>query len=258
MLARREVIKHVATAPVAVGSLAAILANPDAARAAASSLETVTIATASGREISAAWGAPAAAPAPSVVLVHQWWGLNDPMKVMAADFVARGYGALAIDLFGGKVATTPDEARSNIQAMNNDEALETCGAWVDWLRGREDATGAVGTVGWCFGGGWSFNASLVRPVQGTVIYYGNVERTPEQLAPLAGPVLGHFGLKDKNINQEMVSGFEDAMDEAGKTYEVHWYDADHAFANPGGPRYDETAATLAWERTTAFLGANLN
>ena len=257
MLARREVMRQFAAAPVAVGSLAAVLANPDAARAAASSLETVTIATASGREVSAAWGAPAAAPAPSVVLIHEWWGLNDCIKSVAADFVARGYGALAIDLYGGKVATTPDEAKTYMQAMQNEEAKETCGAWIDWLRGREDGSGAVGTVGWCFGGGWSLNASLVRPVQATVIYYGNVERTPGELEPLAGPVQGHFGLQDARINEEMVSGFEQALEEAGKAHEIYWYDADHAFANPTGARYDEADAALAWERTTAFLDAHL-
>ena len=257
MLARREVIRQFAAAPVAVGSLAAVLANPDAARAAASSLETVTIATASGREISAAWGAPSASPAPSVVLIHEWWGLNDQIKAVAADFVGRGYGALAIDLYGGNVATTPDEAKAYMQALTNEEAFETCGAWIDWLRAREDATGAVGTVGWCFGGGWSLNASLVRPVEATVIYYGNVERTAEELAPLAGPVQGHFGLKDARINQEMVSGFETAMEKAGKSFETYWYDADHAFANPSGGRYDAEDAALAWERTSAFLDAHL-
>ncbi len=257
MLARREAMKRIAAAPVAFGSLAAILANPDAARAAASSLETVTIATASGRKISAAWGAPATTPAPSLVLFHQWWGLNDQVKAVAADFVARGYGALAVDLYGGKVAETPDEAKTFMQAMSQEETLETCGAWIEWLHGREDGTGRVGTVGWCFGGGWSLNASLVRPVEATVIYYGNVERTAEELAPLAGPVQGHFGLKDARINEEMVADFEAAMEEAGKSLETYWYEADHAFADPTGARYDPEAAALAWERTNAFLGANL-
>lgn len=257
MLARREVIRQFAAAPVAVGSLAAVLANPDAARAAASSLETVTISTASGRAISAAWGAPAAARAPSVLVIHEWWGLNDYIKSVAADFVAQGYGALALDLFGGKVAASADEGRANIGAMKNEEALETCAAWIDWLRARDDSSGAVGTIGWCFGGGWSLNTSLVRPVEATVIYYGNVARTAAELAPLKGPVLGHFGLQDQNMNQEMVAGFEAAMDEAGKACEIHWYDANHAFANPTGARYDEADAALAWQRTTGFLAANL-
>ena len=108
MLARRDIIRQLATAPIAAGGLAAVLADPDAARAAASSLETVTIATASGREVSAAWGAPATGPAPFVLLVHEWWGLNDYIKSVAADFVTQGYGALAIDLYNGDVAENRD------------------------------------------------------------------------------------------------------------------------------------------------------
>lgn len=257
MLARRDVMKGFAKAPIAAGSLAAVLADPDAVRAAASSLETVTIATASGREVSAAWGAPQTAEAPSVLLVHEWWGLNDYIRSVAADFVAQGYGALAIDLYDGKVADNRDDAKTYLQSVTTEEGLETCGAWIDWLRARPDNSGSVGTIGWCFGGGWSLNASLVRPVEATVIYYGNVAKTAAELAPLAGPVQGHFGLLDQNINEEMVAGFEEALDEAGKAHEIYWYDANHAFANPTGGRYDEADAALAWERTTAFLKENL-
>jgi carboxymethylenebutenolidase len=258
MFARREVLGQLITALVAAGSLAAVLADPAAARAAASSLETVEITTASGLRVSAAWGAPAAAPAPSVLLIHEWWGLNDNIKAVAADFVAQGYGALAVDLYGGKVAEDPDNARAYMNQVDNAEASETLASWIDWLRARGDTTDAVGTVGWCFGGGWSLDASLVRPVDATIVYYGNVERTPEQLAALAGPVLGHFATRDQWINEPMVNGFVDAMEEAGKHASVYWYDADHAFANPTSARYDEADAALAWQRTTAFLDENLN
>ena len=257
MLARREVLRQLGTAPVAAGSLAAVLADPHAVRAAASSLETVAIATASGMEVAAAWGAPAAAPAGSVLLIHEWWGLNDYIKATAADFVAQGYGALAVDLYKGNVPTTPDEARAQTQAVVTGEAVETLGAWIDWLKAREDGTGKVGTVGWCFGGRWSLEASLARPVDATVIYYGDVTRTAAELEPLASPVQGHFGTLDERINEAMVAGFEAAMAEAGKELTVHWYEANHAFANPSGGRYDQEDAALAWERTTAFLAEHL-
>lgn len=257
MFARREVLGQLMTAPVAAGGLAAVLANPDAARAAASSLETVEITTESGLAVSAAWGAPQIAPAASVLLIHEWWGLNDSIKAVAADFVAQGYGALAIDLYGGKVADDPDNARAYMNQVNDADATETLTSWIDWLRARDDTTDAVGTVGWCFGGGWSLNASMARSVDATIVYYGNVDRTAEQLSALQGPVLGHFATRDQWINEAMVDGFTGAMMAAEKHATTFWYDADHAFANPTSARYDEADAALAWQRTTAFLDENL-
>ncbi len=110
MFARREVLGHLMTAPVAGGSLAAVLADPNAARAAASSLETVEISTDSGLTVWAAWGAPATAPASSVLLIHEWRGLKVSIKAVAVDFVAQGYGALAVDLYEGKVTSNADQA----------------------------------------------------------------------------------------------------------------------------------------------------
>ena len=257
MYARRDVLKQIATAPVAAGGLAAILADPDAARAAASSLETVTITTVGGKQVSAAWGAPQAAAAPQILLVHEWWGLNDQIKAVAADFVGQGYGALAIDLYDGQVATTPEQARTYMNTMVATEATDTLASWIDWLRARDDASGRIGTVGWCFGGGWSLNASLACPVEATVVYYGYVARTAAELAPLKGPVLGHFAERDTWINHAMVAGFEEAMKQAGKQLTDYWYDANHAFANPTRASYDAPDAALAWERTTAFFKTNL-
>ncbi|MBT5433664.1 MAG: dienelactone hydrolase family protein [Alphaproteobacteria bacterium] len=257
MFARREVLGQLITAPVAAGGLAAVLANPDAARAAASSLETVEITTGSGLQVQAAWGAPAQAQALSVLLVHEWWGLNDSIKAVAAQFVAEGYGALAVDLYGGRVADNGDDARSYMNDVEDGAATEILAAWIDWLRAREDGTGAVATVGWCFGGGWSLNASMARPVEATVVYYGNVSRTAEELAALEGPVLGHFATRDQWINDAMVDGFTGAMMAAQKPLTVYWYEADHAFANPTSARYDEDDAALSWQRTLAFLDETL-
>ncbi len=144
-----------------------------------------------------------------------------------------------------------------MQQVDSGRATETLAAWIDWLRGDARATGRIGTVGWCFGGGWSLNASLARPVEATIVYYGSVDKMPDQLAPLAGPVLGHFATSDGWITPRMVDGFEKAMDAAGKTYQSYWYEAAHAFANPTSARYDEEDAQLAWRRTLAFFEANL-
>lgn len=252
-LSRRDVLAAGAALP-----LAQILSDPLLAAEAAAELQTVTIKTPSGREISAAWAVPSAAKAPALLLIHEWWGLNDQMKAVAAECAGLGYGALAIDLYGGKAAANGDAAtaKSLVSSVRNDEASETVGAWIDWLR-ASPAVEDVATIGWCFGGGWSLAASVLRPVEATVVYYGKVDRPAEELRRLKGPVLGHFAKRDANINHEMVGRFEAAMKEAGKPYEVYWYEADHAFANPTTARYDEADAKLAWSRTLAFLKEEL-
>ncbi len=257
MLARRDVLSQAISAPLATAGLAAVLADPKLARAAAESLETVTIETPGGKQVNAAFGMPAQTPAPSILLIHEWWGLNDQIKAVAADLVDQGYSALSVDLYDGKVADNPDDARAHMNAVDAAEANETLGAWIDWLRARDDTTGKIGTVGWCFGGGWSLNASIDRPIEATVIYYGNVAKSAAELAPLSGPVIGHFATKDQWINKDMVDGFEGAMAEAGKSLTAYWYEAEHAFANPTRASYDEADAALAWQRTMEFYAANL-
>lgn len=258
MLERREVLKKVG-AGVSALPLAAVLADPELAKAAAHGLQTVTTTTAGGKEVSAAVAMPATLPAPAVILIHEWWGLNDHIKAVAADFAAQGYIALAIDLMDGQVATTPDAARAQIQEVGKDPktATDTCVAWAEWLRAHKDFSGKLGTCGYCFGGAWSLNASIATPVDATVVYYGRVDRDVADLQSLQGPVLGHFATLDKFINKPMVDGFVANMSEAGKDLTAHWYEADHAFANPTGSRYDEPDAALAWERTKAFLAENL-
>jgi carboxymethylenebutenolidase len=165
--------------------------------------------------------------------------------------------ALAVDLYDGKVASEPDEARAYVQQLDHAAATDTLVSWIGWLRADERVAGKVGTVGWCFGGGWSLNASIAAPVEATVVYYGRVNQPAGELAHLKGPVLGHFATKDQWINKEMVSGFEQTMAQLGKSLTVYWYDADHAFANPTQSRYDKEDAQLAWQRTLAFFHDNL-
>jgi len=256
-LARRQLLTGLAVSTVAGMPLAAILADPRLARAAAAGLEDVTITTAGGHAVKAALAVPARTPAPAIVLVHEWWGLNDQIKSVAAALAKEGYFALAVDLYGEQVTDQPDQARSLMQAVDAAVATDTLVSWVDWLRRRDGVNGKFGTVGWCFGGGWSLEASIATPVDATVVYYGRVNQPAARLKALKGPVLGHFASSDQWINQEMVGGFEKAMAEAGKKLTAHWYEADHAFANPTQARYDEADARLAWERTQAFFKANL-
>ncbi len=248
-VSRRDVVTGIAKGI----PLAAVLADPILAHAAASSLESISIATAGGRSVTGALAMPNGKVKGAILLVHEWWGLNDQIKAVAAEFAHQGYLALAVDLYDGKVATKADDARSYSRGTNPKEATDTLTAWAGWLRNHEKGTGKIGTVGWCFGGGWSLNVSMAVPVDATVVYYGRVNKKADELANLKGPVLGHFGTKDKFINEKMVSGFEKEMKKADKAFTTHWYEADHAFANPTGNRYDAGDAKLAWERTVAFF-----
>jgi carboxymethylenebutenolidase len=252
MYARRTVLKS-AAATAAGLPLATVLADPLIARAVAQTTDTVTLTLPSGREVSAALAMPETTPAPAILLIHEWWGLNDQIRSVAAEYAKEGYVALAVDLMGGEVATTPDEARALTGAVVAEEATETLVGWIDWLKSHEATTGAVGTVGWCFGGGWSLQASLATPVDATVVYYGRVPGDPAALASLESPVMGHFGTEDGFIDEEMVSTWTAAMNDAAKSYTVHWYEADHAFANPTGNAYDGEDAQLAWQRTLTFF-----
>jgi len=144
-----------------------------------------------------------------------------------------------------------------MQQVDASVATDTLASWIAWLRQHDKVAGKLGTIGWCFGGGWSLNASIAAPVEATVVYYGRVNRSAADLKSLKGPVLGQFATQDGWINKEMVEGFEAEMAKAGKSVENHWYEADHAFANPTSARYDEGDAKLAWQRTLAFFEANL-
>jgi carboxymethylenebutenolidase len=233
--------------------LAAILADPKLAAAVADTLENVELTTAGGRKASASLALPAKAPGPTIMLIHEWWGLNDQIKSVAAELAKDGYVALAVDLYDGKVAASTGEAQTLMQAVDPAAATDKLASWIDWLRKHPKGNGRLATIGWCFGGGWSLNASLARPVDATVIYYGNVRKTAADLAPLKGPVLMHYGLEDNYINTAMVDGFEAEAKKAGKRVTVYSYEAPHAFANPTGANYHKAEAQLAWQRTLKFL-----
>ncbi len=253
MIKRRTVVQGIASVP-----LASVLASTQMSRARAAETQMTEITTSAGSTVSAAVAQPQSTPAASIILIHEWWGLNDQIKAMAAEVADMGYTAVAVDLYKGEVAASPDAAKSLMQSVDPQQATDTLSSWINWSREQSQSNGKVATLGWCFGGGWSLNASLAADVDATVIYYGRVAKTKDELASLNSPVLGHFATEDKFINKEMVSGFEQAMNEAGKSFETHWYEADHAFANPTTARYDEADASLAWERTLTFLNQHLS
>ena len=201
-------------------------------------------------------------PLPAVIMIHEWWGLNDHINAMADRLAAEGYIVLAVDLFGGKTASTPSEARQLMAYAieNPEEASENLR---QAFRFVIDTAGApsIGSLGWSFGGAWSLNVAMQFPdeVDAAVIYYGQVTDDDERLLPISAPVLGHFGADDRGISTESVQGFEAALQRLRKDYQIHIYpDARHAFANPTAAGYDERVAETAWQRTLEFLSQSLS
>jgi carboxymethylenebutenolidase len=253
MIARRTVMKTLAGVP-----LATILADPKLAALAAEELQQVSATTEDGRTVNAVLALPEVQEkAPGILLIHEWWGLNDQIKSMAREFAQQGFVALAVDLYDGTVAQTPDKARSLMQAVKEDQAADTLTTWAQWLKAHDATTNEIGVVGWCFGGGWALRTAVLTPMNAAVVYYGNVDVPVDQLTKIEGPVLGHFATKDTFINEDMVGTFKTRMEEAGRPLELYWYEADHAFANPTGAKYEAGAAAQSWTRTLAFLMENL-
>lgn len=249
---RRLFLKGLASLP-----LAYVLADIELAAAAAHGGETVSLDVPGVGTVQGYLAEPEQLDAPTVLLIHEWWGLNDHIKAVAQEFKAKGFRALAVDLFKGSVATDREGAMKQTRGLVASEARATMQAWVNWARAQ--GNGKVGTCGWCFGGGWSLQTALTAAPDASVIYYGSVKVDAADLAGLQTPLLGHFGTLDKGINPQMVGAFEKNLRAAGKDelLTTHWYTADHAFANPTGGRYDEDDAALAWARTLTFLESHL-
>jgi carboxymethylenebutenolidase len=224
-------------------------------------VQRVDYATVDGRKVSGYLAYPADHPTglPGLIVIHEWWGLNDNVETMARMLARSGYSALAVDLYGGKVAEAPDAARALMEGVKQagaDSNLEQAYAYLE----SERKAPRIGVIGWCFGGGWSLQTALLLPdkIDATVIYYGRLVSDRDRLAALKMPILAFFGAEDQSIPVADVHAFESTLKDLGKDVEVHVYDgAGHAFANPSGTRYQPEAAKDAWERTQAFFAKHL-
>lgn len=198
-------------------------------------------------------------PFAAVLVIHEWWGLNEHIEHWADRLAADGYAALAVDLYDGVVATTPDAAMAAMKAVDADKAKATLLAAFDFLHtDPRIAATKRGCIGWCFGGGWSLQLALAAPdLDAAVMYYGRLVDDPAQLKAIKAPLLGIFGNLDKSIPPAAVDKFEAAMRAAGRDCRILRYDANHAFANPSGQSYDQKNAAAAWKEVRAFLASKL-
>ncbi len=200
-------------------------------------------------------------PKAGILVIHEWWGLNDHVKHWADRLAAEGFAALAVDLYGGKVASSSADAMKYMREASADpEAqLRLMNAGFDFLKKDERCKVAkIASIGWCFGGGRSLEAALAREdLDAAVIYYGRLVTEPEQLKKIKARVMGIFAVRDRGIPISGVAAFERGLLEAEVRHELHRYDADHAFANPSSARYDEKAAAAAWSEVRRFLRRSL-
>jgi len=194
---------------------------------------------------------------PAIVVIHEWYGLNDFAKRKADAFAKEGYVALAVDLYRGKVATDADTAHQLMRGLPEDRAVRDMKAGVAYLRTRPDVDPAkVGAVGWCMGGGYALALALAEPtLSGTVIYYGHLVTEPATIASLKVPLVGSFGGQDQGIPPESVREFEAAAKKAGKSVDFKVYpDAGHGFASSTDPKtYRPEDAKDADARAEAFF-----
>ena len=200
-------------------------------------------------------------PFPGIIVIHEWWGLNDWVKEQASKLADQGYVVLAVDLYRGKVATTPDMAHELMRGVPEDRAKRDLHAAFEFLASQPDVKkDRIGSIGWCMGGGYSLDVALQEPtLAATVINYGHLATDADAMKKINAPILGSFGGQDQGITPDDVHKFEAGMKQLGKTIDVKIYDdAGHAFENPnnkGGYRADDAAD--AWKRTVDFLAMTL-
>jgi carboxymethylenebutenolidase len=200
-------------------------------------------------------------PFPALLVIHEYWGLNDWVKQQADKFADLGYVALAVDLYRGKVADNADLAHELMRGLPEDRAKRDLRSAFDFLASQSSVKkNRIGAIGWCMGGGYALDAAQAEPqLAAAVINYGHLATETSELKKINAPILGLFGEQDRGITPDDVKKFQQSMEQLGKKIEVKIYpDAGHAFENPNnkqGYRSEDTAD--AWHRTVDFLAATL-
>jgi len=195
----------------------------------------------------------------AIVVIQEWFGVNDFVKSKADHFAKEGYVALAPDLYRGKLATDHDTAHQLMRGLPEDRALRDLKGAVAFLRSRPDVgPKRVGSVGWCMGGGYSLSLALADPtLSGAVIYYGRLVTDDVAIRSLRVPLLGNFGGQDQGIPPESVREFEKKAKAAGKRVDFKIYpDAGHGFASFDAASHPQDAKD-ADERTEKFFEKRL-
>jgi carboxymethylenebutenolidase len=223
---------------VALSSLASFAFVSLFSRSAAADLKEVTTKIPRGRVVTAYLSLPLKTPAPAVLLLHGGYGLRDSDKSTAVELAKEGFVGLVFDYYA-----SPTE--------------ETISTWIEWLKNDQRTNGKVGVIGFSSGAALALERSISTPVDATVLYFGLVPSSVEKLTHLHGPVLGQFSDRGADPYPKDVVLLESKMKQAGKSFEVHWYAADHGWVRPESSTYNKDAAEASWAITIRFLRDNL-
>lgn len=200
-------------------------------------------------------------PFPAVVVIPEWWGLNDWIKGNCDEMAKQGYVALGVDIYRGKTTASADEAHELMRGLPEDRGARDIQAAFAHLAARPDVKkDRIGSIGWCMGGGLSLKLATLEPaLRACVINYGHLVTEPATIGKIKAPVLGIFGDQDRGIPVADVNAFADALKKAGGKIQLHVYKGrGHAFINPNNKDgYHEADASDAWAKTRAFLAAEL-
>lgn len=196
---------------------------------------------------------------PGIVVIHEWWGINDDMRQMAGRFAAVGLAALVVDLYGGKSTTDAMEAMALSNEMRTMRSVEIIDAGVKFLASHERGSGKVAVTGFCLGGGMTLAAACnIDGLSAAVPFYGTPKDEYANNWRIKAPVLGHYSKEDPFVSIERARKITQMVNEGGGSMELCEYDAGHAFMREGDPHaYNAAAAALAWDRTLAFLKKHL-
>jgi carboxymethylenebutenolidase len=195
---------------------------------------------------------------PGVIVIHDWWGLTDWVKQQTAKLADQGFVALAVDLYGGKVAANTDEAAQLSGALNDDQVVLELMNGIIYLTTLNDVEhGRIGTVGWAMGGYYALRLAMHVPRLGACV--DNYGALPTEIETMTAPVLGNFGAEDRGVTPTDVDSFKKTMKNLNRIVDVKVYDgAGHSFENPNDENaYRPEAAQDAWNRTVAFLSKSL-
>jgi carboxymethylenebutenolidase len=222
---------------------------------------TMTEFRANGRKASGYLTLPSSKSGPGLIVIQEWWGLVDHIKEVADRFAAAGFVALAPDLYDGATTKSPDEAGRLAMALNMSQAGKDIHGAAEFLLAHSAVKPKkVGVVGFCMGGALALYAAIEYPGQiaAAVDFYGGLSHVAVDAKKLRVPVQAHFGKKDPSIKESDARALIERLQATGQPVEAHFYDAGHAFFNDTRPQaHNKAAATLAWDRTLAFLRKSL-
>lgn len=220
----------------------------------------VTIKSKTGSDIPGELAEPSGSDkAPSVVVVQEWWGVNDHIRDLTDRVAKEGFLVFAPDLYRGKATKDPTEASQLMNELDLMTAVQDVGAAVAYLKDHPRGNGKVGVMGFCMGGAVTLaSACHLEGISAAVPFYGMPSADKVDYAKVTAPIMMHVAKRDEWVRVAKAEALDKEINDRGQSMVLHVYDADHAFVNDTRPEvYDKANAKLAWDRTMAFFRKHL-